>query len=205
MVSLWVTGHKVFSFFQLTTVFTKCVLRYLWEINSGNRDGAGSKICNHTQWEGGIHKKLALWKFIRGINLSSQAIQWLQKVNNLTYAANRLRENSYIYTPWAVVTTWIHKATEHSGHFKLPKALQILTNDTDRSYSTYRALRLWTGSTLWSSQLGKVTTPSPPGSHVTGDRNVLLWGLVATLIKGLFFNTKATMMVIFDRTYPPKN
>lgn len=171
---------------------SKMCIKILGGINYRNRDGAGHK---HKQWHsvGGryLHKKISPQNLIRGIHLLSQIIQRFQKAN-LTYATNQWWGNSYSYKPWAVVTTQIHKVTEQSRHFKLPKALQILSDNTDRSYCTYTALHLWTATTV-SSQLGEVTTS---GSHLTADCDVLLWGLVATLIKGFFFlfslNTQAT-------------
>lgn len=82
-----------------------------------------------------------------------------------SYATKRLWGNSYIYTPWAVITTKIHKATEHSRHLRLPKVLWILTDNTDRSYCTYTALHLWTATTLWASQLSEVTTSPNTPAH----------------------------------------
>lgn len=198
--SLWVTVRVVFSFqgsdpdFQLETSAFPKNFRILEEINY--RKGDGSKQNRQYSVGGrGLRKKISVHKFISWIDLLCQVIQCFQKANYLTDATNRLWGNSYIYTPWAVVTTKIHKATEHSRHLRLPKVLWILTDNTDRSHCTY-------------SQFGEGTTaphhPPPRPSqlpHVTGDRNVLLWGLVATLIKGFLHSG---YMKVIDTTREKK-
>lgn len=139
--------------FQLeTSTFPKIFIKILEEINYGKEDGNKHKR-RYSVGGRGLHKKISVHKFIRWIDLLSQVIQCFQKANYLTDATNRLWGNSYIYTPWAVVTTKIHKATEHSRHLRLPKVLWILTDNTERSHCTY-------------SQLGEgTTTPPTPTCH----------------------------------------